>query len=170
MINEYICLQVSNEVKKSGKTIVYGERKGRSRYSYGFEIFEDFLKKYQSKLIDFKMLVDKQDGAKEYFGEQNLKDLATLAKQYINIRAELNLKRCNHIEGVKEEIEQFKLQSRLALAEIEKRIEEHIAQNNMEADTKQANKPNTIKEKIFRNKQDDKKGDKQDGKEDSLSA
>ena len=170
MINEYICLQVSNEVKKSGKTIVYGERHGKSRYAYGFEIFEDFLKKYQSKLIELKMLVDKQDGAKEYFGEQNLKDLATLAKQYINIRAELNLKRCNHIEGIKEEIEQFKLQSRLALAEIEKRIEEHIAQSNTETDTKQANKPNTIKEKIFRNKQDDKKGDKQDDKEDSLSA
>lgn len=155
MVNEYICIQVAKEVKNCGKTFVFGERNGRSKYAYGFEIFEDFLKKYQSKLIDLKMLIDTQDGAKQYFGEQNLKDLATLAKYYIEKRSELNLKLCNHIKGTKEEIEVFKFQSKLALYKIEKRIENHIAQSNTETDAKQENKSNAIKSQDFDNKQDD---------------
>lgn len=154
MINEYICLQVAKEVKKSGKTIVFGERKGKSKYAYGFEIFEDFLKKYQSKLIDLKMLIDTQDGAKQYFGEQNLKDLAILAKYYIEKRSELNLKLCNHVKGTEEEIDQLKFQSRVALYKIERRIENHIAQSNTETDTKQENKSNAIKSQDFDNKDD----------------
>ena len=130
MINEYICLQVAEEVKKSGKTIVFGERRGKSKYQFGFEIFEDFLKKYKNKLIEFKMKVDKQDAAQQYFGEQNLKALAVLTKQYIEKRCELNLKLCNHIPGAAEEIETLQKQSKLLLAAIEKNIEKHINQNN----------------------------------------
>ena len=138
MINEYICLQVAQQIKNSGKTIVYGERKGKSKYQFGFEIFEDFLKKYQQKLIDLKMQVDKQDAAQQYFGEQNLKDLALLAKSYIDQRSVLNLRAYNRDKSAFKEIESLKIQAKQKLAQIEQNIESHINQSkNLEASQSQ---------------------------------
>lgn len=134
MINEYICLQVADEVLKCGKTIVFGSRgKGKSKYSFGFEIFEDFLKKYQNKLIELKMTVDKQESAYKFFGEKNLKKLFSIAKNYINKRTDLNYRQWFGDQDVFAEIEELKATYSKELAEVEKDIEKNILKQNLES-------------------------------------
>ena len=128
MTNEFICQQVAKEVEKKGKIIVFGKRKAHTQnsYEFGFEIFEDFLKKYQKQLIEFKLTIDKNERAFDYFGEKNLLRLAILAKNYITKRQELNTRLLAGDRTAQEELTVYKKVSRAELSMIESRIEKHI--------------------------------------------
>jgi len=131
MVNEYIIQKVANEIKKTGKTFVFAERKKdqKSKYEFGFEIFENFLEKYQDKLIELKLTFDKNEKTFEYFGEKNFRRIAKITHEYITLRNELNHRYINGDLNAQEEIETLKAKAKAELAEVERKINKHIEKN-----------------------------------------
>ncbi|MBQ8425304.1 MAG: hypothetical protein IJX17_04715 [Clostridia bacterium] len=144
MVNEYICLKVADEFKKTGKTVAFKNRTKGAKilYQFGFEVFEDFLEKYQDKLIEFKLSVDKNEKAYKYFGESNFKKLTLMVRDYINKRSELNLRAYRGDKSAFDEIEQIKLKTKLEFAKLEKEIEEHIEKEKLKQEKEEAEKLN----------------------------
>ena len=118
------------------------------KYAFGFEIFEDFLEKYQDKLIELKLKVDKTESAYEYFGEDNFKKLTSLAKEYIERRTELNRQCCIGNKVAYELIDKYREEMKTQVKDLERRIERHIARasekNNEEALNKNNEKEKNI--------------------------
>lgn len=131
MVNEFICLKVAKELKKTGKQFTFASREnsGKVKYAFGFEVFDNFLEKYQDKLIELKMKVDKNEGAYEFFGDENFKQLTTIAKEYIEKRTELNLRCCYGYKDAYGEIERLKAKTKAEVEILEQKIEKHIAKN-----------------------------------------
>ena len=149
MVNEYITLKVSEEFKKTGQPVSLYTRSKSAKplYQFGFEVFGDFLEKYQDKLIEFKLNIDKNEKAYEYFGESNLKKIMAISKEYINKRAELNMRAYKGEKSVYEEIDLLKFNTMLEVKKLEMEIEKHIAKEE-KAKTK-PNRNNSEKTKIL---------------------
>ena len=134
MINEYITNKVAKELEKTGKVFTLGERQknAKVKYEYGFEVFEDFLEKYQDKLIEFKMKVDKTESAYEYFGKENLEKLIQIAKEYIEKRVDINTMCLNGDKKGYELWEKYKNETKAKIDAIMKKIENHISKEQAE--------------------------------------
>ncbi|MBQ8844575.1 MAG: hypothetical protein IJ008_01000 [Clostridia bacterium] len=151
MLNEFISLKVSKEFKKTDKSKIFNNRKlgSKSYYEFGFEVFGDFLEKYQDKLIEFKLNIDKNEKAYEYFGESNFKKLIAMTKEYINARSELNMRACKGDKLAYDEIEELKFNTRLEFLKLEKEIEKHIAKQKAKIDAKtESSKTEPAKKKL----------------------
>ena len=151
MLNEFISLKVSKEFKKIDKSEAFNNRNPRlkSYYELGFEVFEDFLEKYQDKLIEFKLSIDKNEKAYEYFGESNFKKLTAMTKEYINARLELNMRAIKGDKLAYNEIDMLKFNTRLEILKLEKEIEKHIAKQKAKIESKEEKtKKESTKERI----------------------
>ena len=128
MINDYITKKVAQELKNTGKTFTFGEhnKNTKVKYEFGFEVFDDFIEKYQDKIIELKMTVDKNETAYEYFGKENLEKLILIAKEYIERRVDINKMCLNGDPKGYEILEKYKNETKAKIDAIEKKIENHI--------------------------------------------
>lgn len=127
MVNEYITLQVSKIIEEKNINVALKPKSKNTinLYQFGFEIFEDFLRKYKNHLIYLKLQNDKNDKTYEFFGKKNFDEICILAKEYITKRNLLN-KEWLKGKDVENQIDILKTKSKAKLKSIELKMEKNI--------------------------------------------
>jgi len=98
IINDYLAVKVTKTLINKNKNFEFLDKENESTYKYGFEIFTNFFENHFDKIIELKMSSNTKESF-SYFGINNLSELATLAKDYLEKREKFEKEYCKNIKN-----------------------------------------------------------------------
>ena len=90
IINDYLSTQVCEAFEKMGvKVSLNDATPAKTVYSYGFDIFVEFIERHKEAFVKCKLAADGNAFAYRYFGKENLETLFGVAEEYVEKKMEL---------------------------------------------------------------------------------